>query len=158
MWYQETMIETIHFTMLYMPGTSIMLYPLLYTNNCSIGHPPETHLKLKSREISPSMSTTSICLVRSFWNFAQSTAVILPCSVQNFKRLDNWNEHYWRTRFREIWLQYEFRVDILYRNSPLYTIVYAVYMMRYTSKVVPAQSCLSYSLMTHNTCPTITKP
>ena len=31
-------------------------------------------------------SRISISVVESFWKFAQSTAVILPCSVQNFKR------------------------------------------------------------------------
>ena len=29
----------------------------------------------------------SITVVKSFWNFAQSTAVPLPCSVQNFKMI-----------------------------------------------------------------------
>ena len=31
------------------------------------------------------MSITAISISQSFWNFVQNTAVILPCSVQNFK-------------------------------------------------------------------------
>ena len=30
---------------------------------------------------------TSISVVKSFWNFAQSMAVTLPCSVQNFRMI-----------------------------------------------------------------------
>ena len=33
-------------------------------------------------------SITSMSFVQSFWNFAQSTAVSLPCSVQNFKTIE----------------------------------------------------------------------
>ena len=31
---------------------------------------------------------TSVSVVQSFWNYAQSKAVILPCSVQNFKMIE----------------------------------------------------------------------
>ena len=56
---------------------------------CKIGYPSETHLKLKSREIS---SITSVSIVQSVWNFAQSTAVTLSCSVQNFKAISQLHE------------------------------------------------------------------
>ena len=36
------------------------------------------------------MSITSISIILSFWNFAQSMAVMLPCSVQNFKMIILW--------------------------------------------------------------------
>ena len=49
---------------------------------CYSGCLSETHLKLKPRPPIASMS-----FVKSFWNFAQSKAVILPCSVQNFKTI-----------------------------------------------------------------------
>ena len=49
---------------------------------CNIGHRTETHLELKSRS-----SRTPISVVKSFWKFAENTAVILPCSVQNFKAI-----------------------------------------------------------------------
>ena len=32
-------------------------------------------------------SITSVSMIQSSWNFTQSTAVSLPCSVQNFKRI-----------------------------------------------------------------------
>ena len=40
-----------------------------------------THLKLKSKSCS---SRIFISVVRLFWKFAQSTALRVPCSVQNF--------------------------------------------------------------------------
>ena len=50
---------------------------------CSIGS--ESHLKLKSREISFAHNILSV--VQSFWNFAQSTATSMPCSVPNYKTI-----------------------------------------------------------------------
>ena len=47
-------------------------------------------------------SITSVSIVQSFWYFAQGTAVILPCSVQNVKTIGFWHGCYRRTRFREI--------------------------------------------------------
>ena len=46
---------------------------------CNIRWPSEIHIKVRSR--SP---ITSISFVQSFWNCVQNTAMILPCSVQNF--------------------------------------------------------------------------
>ena len=46
---------------------------------------PETHLIIKSCEI---LFVHDISFNRqTFWNFTQSTAVVLPCSVQNFKAI-----------------------------------------------------------------------
>ena len=42
------------------------------------------------------------CLIQWFWNFAQSTAATLPCSVQIFKRMDDWNGCHGRTSSHEI--------------------------------------------------------
>ena len=47
-----------------------------------MGYPSETHLKLKSREVSFVRNLFHVVLL--CWTFAQSTAVILPCSLQNF--------------------------------------------------------------------------
>ena len=51
----------------------------------TIGYPKETHLKLKSGKIS--FIETLLSVARPFWHVSQSTAVILPCSVQNIKTI-----------------------------------------------------------------------
>ena len=43
---------------------------------------PKTHLNVKS-----GLPIIYYSIVKSFWNFAQSTAVSLPCSAQNFKTI-----------------------------------------------------------------------
>ena len=51
-----------------------------------MGFPSENHLNsnlAKSRS-----SITFVAVVKSFWKFAQITALILSCSVQNFERND----------------------------------------------------------------------
>ena len=53
---------------------------------CNIGYPSENPLKLKSCEIS-FVHDTYLSIIQSFRNFAQSTAVSLPCSVQNFETI-----------------------------------------------------------------------
>ena len=40
-------------------------------------------------------SRTSISVTKSFWKFAQSTAVILPCPVQNFETIWQLNSKLW---------------------------------------------------------------
>ena len=54
--------------------------------NIDIEYPSEMHLKT---QISQSLvcSLTYFAFAQSFWNFAQSTAVILPCPVQNFQTI-----------------------------------------------------------------------
>ena len=51
---------------------------------CNIRYPSETHLKLKSREIS---IAHNYLIINSFWNFAQSTEIPLSLSVQLKKGL-----------------------------------------------------------------------
>ena len=62
----------------------------------NIGYLSEIHLKLKSREISFAHNS---CFDRSLWNFAQSTAVSLPCSVQNFKLIGQLQRKLWTNEF-----------------------------------------------------------
>ena len=71
---------------------------------CFIGNIPRLlHPKFVSSAIlaEPCSSITYGSLALSFWNFAQSTAVSLPCSVQNFKMFEplKWilwmNEIFW---------------------------------------------------------------
>ena len=73
------------------------------------------YLKLQSRDIS--FIHTILLFAHSFWNFAQITAVSLPCSVQNIKtigQLRNMNDG--PTRIREIWVLDAIWMDILYCN------------------------------------------
>ena len=59
---------------------------------CDIGYSSETDLKLKTREISFFHNICFSCPNQTFWKFPQSTALIPPCSVQNFEtiRLFQW--------------------------------------------------------------------
>ena len=50
---------------------------------CNIGY--LSKLTLNSNLVKTLSFITPISVIQSFWNFAQSMAVILPCSVQNFK-------------------------------------------------------------------------
>ena len=83
-------------------GRVVITKPVVLGN---IGYPPETHLKIESREI-------SVSVVQSFWNFTQSTAVSLPCSVKIPKWSGNCKISYEQTRLREIWVYDLFRTDI----------------------------------------------
>ena len=47
---------------------------------------------------------TLISFVKSFWNFAQSTAVYCRALYKISKRFDNWKIRYGQTIFREIWV------------------------------------------------------
>ena len=53
-------------------------------------HPSVTHLKLKTH-----LSITSISVSQSFWKFAHSAAVSLPCSAQNFKIIGQLRNQLW---------------------------------------------------------------
>ena len=57
-------------------------------------------------------------VVKSFWKFALSTAVPLPCSVQNFKTTRQMKTMPGRTTFREIWVYDAFRSDIVCGTGP----------------------------------------
>ena len=45
------------------------------------------------------LSRTLISVVKSFWNFAQRTAVTLPCAVKNFKTIWQLSEKLWANTF-----------------------------------------------------------
>ena len=62
-------------------------------------------------------SIAIVSIAQSFWNFAQSTAVSLPCSVQNFKMIRQLSK---KSLANKIWDQDEFNRDIqpVYYNSP----------------------------------------
>ena len=57
---------------------------IFVTPGSNIRYPSETHLKLKSREIS---FAHNYLIISSFWNFAQSTEIPLSLSVQLKKGL-----------------------------------------------------------------------
>ena len=51
-------------------------------------HPhPHPQIILNSNVSKSRPSTTTVLVIKSFWNFVQSTAVILSCSVQNLKMI-----------------------------------------------------------------------
>ena len=58
---------------------------------CNIGHPSETHFKLKSREVSFAHNPARGCSIV----FAQSTSVIPSCSLQNFKTVGQLKRMLW---------------------------------------------------------------
>ena len=62
---------------------------------CSIGYPSGTHLKPESREI------CCWSVIQLFWNLAQSTAVILPCSVENFKTVRQLERKLWTDKISQ---------------------------------------------------------
>ena len=49
-------------------------------------------------------SISYISIVQSVWNFAQSMAVSLLCSVQNFQTIGQLKKYYKQPRFNEIWV------------------------------------------------------
>ena len=50
---------------------------------------------LNSNVVKSRSSVTSFAFIQSFWNSAQSTAVSLPCSVQNFKTIARLSNELW---------------------------------------------------------------
>ena len=85
---------------------------------CNKRYPSETHLKPKSRQISFTHNLfTSKQIV---WNFAQSTVVVLPCSMQ--KNRNDWTiEAGVKTDDISRDLRYAFRMDTLYHTGSLLT-------------------------------------
>ena len=67
-----------------------------------MGYLCETHLKHISREVSFAYKSFYSCVARSLCNFAQSTAVILPCFVQNYKTIGQLK--------RMLWTRFEFKI------------------------------------------------
>ena len=53
---------------------------------CNIGYNSETILN--SNLVKSRLAIISVSIFLSFWNFAQSMAVLLPCFVQNFKTIE----------------------------------------------------------------------
>ena len=62
------------------------------------------HLKLKFR-----LPITPVMIYESFWNFAQSMAVWLPCSVHNFRRI-HWLK--WKIWANEILWDFQLKKDL----------------------------------------------
>ena len=60
----------------------VILWPGARNNT---GNPPETDLRLKSRQ--SRLSISSLLVHGSFWSFGQRTEVSLPCYMQNFRRI-----------------------------------------------------------------------
>ena len=54
---------------------------------------------LNSNLVNSYLPITCFFIAQSFWNFAQSTAMILPCSVQNFKRIGQLEWLLWINKF-----------------------------------------------------------
>ena len=99
---------------------------------CNIGHPSETHLKVKSRKVLLAHNL----FVQSFWHFAQSTTAILLCSVQYSKLIGQLKCLLW---MNEIWWDISLRwfsVGYLYciasqdfnSHSADYTLVHFLFM------------------------------
>ena len=63
------------------------------------GYPPKL---FRNKSVKSHLPITSFLVVQSFWNFSQSTAVILLCSVKNFKMIGWWNWMYGGPNFRVI--------------------------------------------------------
>ena len=61
---------------------------------CNMGYTYGNHLKLKS-----CLLINYLSVVKSFWNFAQSMAVALPCSVQNLKMIWQPKWMLWMNKF-----------------------------------------------------------
>ena len=97
---------------------------------CNIWYPSQTHLKnpVKSR-----LLIIYLSVIQSLWNFVQSTAVILSCSVQNFKTIGQLKRFLWtkeisrelsRVEFKlSFGIYFRFRTDILYCTAPLSLVV-----------------------------------
>ena len=75
--------------------------------------PSETYSKLKLHS-----SVTSISVAKPFWNFTQSSAVTLPCSVLNSKTI--WQPRNYLSA-NELWrnlsVRFRFRWPFLYCNN-----------------------------------------
>ena len=66
---------------------------------CNIEYSSETHLKLKSREISFVHNMSRLSNRFEICPIVPNTAVILPCSVQNFKTIGSLTRMLWGNEF-----------------------------------------------------------
>ena len=83
-----------------------------------IGYPSETHLKHTSSITSSITSVSSVSVVQSFRTLAQITAVILLCSVQNYKTIVWRTISCGQTKFHENWISGASRMNILCCKAP----------------------------------------
>ena len=65
-------------------------YAFVMSAQYCIGYSSKTYLKPKSHKIL--FAHNLFPVTQSFWNFAYSMAVILPCSLQNFKTIGQLNQ------------------------------------------------------------------
>ena len=77
---------------------------------CNMGYPSETGLQLKYRE--DALPKTYYSVIQSFSNFAQSTAVSLPWSVNNHRMIGLLNVRYAH------FARFEYKMDILSCAAP----------------------------------------
>ena len=88
---------------------------------CNMGYPSESYLELKSREIS--FANKLFCryqVVSKILHRAQSTAMTVPCSLQNFKTIWQLKEILWKREISWYLSLDKFRLDIQYVHKPLY--------------------------------------
>ena len=80
-------------------GISLFVQTNRQVDCCIMGYRSETHHKLKSHKTC--LPITWFLVAWSFLNFAQSMAVILPCSVQNLKIIGQlkWMDKFWVLRW-----------------------------------------------------------
>ena len=91
----------------------LRLYPTNRRGCWNIWYPPKTILI--SNLAKTHFRITYIPDAQSFWHFEQNTVAILPCYVQKkSKTIGHWSRCYGQTWFREIWINDEFRMGILY--------------------------------------------
>ena len=74
---------------------------------CNIGYPPETHIKLKSTEISFFHNSSHSCYLRLLKFCTEFAILLLPSPVHNFKTI--WGGWEWG---------WDVMVGFLYHNSP----------------------------------------
>ena len=104
----QRIVSAIQFETLYLKGESGAVRNIWYASR--------THFKPKSRELSfPHNLFLSFLSVLKFVT-EHGNDMCKLCKIS--KRLDNWNRCCGPTLFSEIWVQYEFRAEILYCTTP----------------------------------------
>ena len=73
---------------------------------CNIGIHPKLILNWIPVKTRPPITST-MSVLESFWNFAQITAVILPCSVQNFKTTCRLSNKLYMCRRGFVWYKFK---------------------------------------------------
>ena len=84
---------------------------------CSMGYPSKCILNSNLAKIR--LPITGFAVAQSFWNYAQSTTVILPCSVQNFKMIGQLKRMLWMDEIlRDLSFKTSFRRIIFIAQPP----------------------------------------